>query len=296
MAYKTLIAFARSEKEMERVLATTQVIANEMDNPYIIGVYSSPAAIVYADPNGFIDPVMFEMNEKQHADIAQKLKTKFTAHMQNSRFEHEFRITNSPTGAAVDGVLQSALAADLLIAGQPDPEDAATRDETTDSLVFSCGRPVVIVPYNLSTESAKLERVALAFNAKKEASRAAFDAIPLLKAASSVDLIWIDAPLDESLADEDADTGDTQITDLSGSYIGQELEKALLRHDIKVSFKSVSSEGRSAQEALKTYIKENRIDLLVMGAYSHSRLRELVFGGVTRTILQDMTVPTLLSR
>lgn len=296
MAYKTLIAFARSEKEMERVLATTQVIAGEMDNPYIIGVYSSPAAIVYADPNGFIDPIMFEMNEKQHADIAQKLKEKFTAHMKGSRFDHEFRITNSPTGAAVDGVLQSALAADLLIAGQPDPNDAATRDETTDSLVFGCGRPVVIVPYNISKETPKLEKVALAFNAKKEASRAAFDAVPLLKAAQSVDLIWIDAPFDESLADEDEEDDNIETTDLSGSYIGQELAKALLRHGINVTFKSVSSEGRSAQEVLKTYIIENGIDLLVMGAYSHSRLRELVFGGVTRTMLQDMSVPTLLSR
>lgn len=297
MAYKTLIAFARSEKEMERVLATTQSIAAAMDNPYIIGVYSSPAAIVFADPNGFIDPVMFEMNEKQHAATAQKLKEIFTAKMSNSSFGHEFRITSSPTGAAVDGVLQSALAADLIIAGQPDPEDAATRDETTDSLVFNCGRPVVIVPHKYTGTDIKFERIALAFNAKKEASRAAFDALPLLKTAGSVDIIWIDAPMEEASLEDEDEVGEIDKTaDMSGTFIAKELEKALLRHDVKVEFKPVESSGKSAQETLKTYISENRIDLLVMGAYSHSRLRELVFGGVTRTILQDMTAPTLLSR
>ncbi|MBC8717431.1 MULTISPECIES: universal stress protein [Brucella/Ochrobactrum group] len=281
MSYKTVVAYSRSEAELKRVLSAVALLTRKTPDIHVIGLYSVPSPIVYADPNGFIDPGMFELHDKQHNEISARLKSLFEEEMLRQRIDYEFRITRSETGTAADGVLTSCLGAELLVAGQPDPDDPATNDETADTLVFNSSCPVLLVPHAPALPLEAIDRIVVAFNGKREAARATFDALPLMKNATRTELVWIDPPEregeDEALA-------------------GSELAAALARHGVNVGVTPLASNSRSAQDVLREHIISHRADLLVMGAYSHSRLRELVFGGVTRSMLNELPILTLFSR
>ena len=281
MSYKTVVAYSRSEAELKRVLSAVGLLMNRMPDIHVIGLYSVPSPVVYADPNGFIDPGMFELHDKQHKEMSERLKQLFEEEMRRQGANHEFRVTRSETGTAADGVLTSCLGAELLVTGQPDPDDPATNDETADTLVFNSSCPVLLVPYAPVHTMEALDRIVVAFNGKREAARATFDALPLMKRANRTEIVWVDPPEregeDEALA-------------------GSELAEALSRHGLDVTITPLASHNRYAQDVVREHIIAQRADLLVMGAYSHSRLRELVFGGVTRAMLNDLPILTLFSR
>ncbi|APY14827.1 universal stress protein [Brucella sp. 10RB9214] len=281
MSYKTVVAYSRSEAELKRVLSAIGLLRQKVPDIHVIGLYAIPSPIVYADPNGFIDPGMFELHDKQHKELSERLKHVFEEEMRRQGINYEFRVTRSDTGTAADGVLASCLGAELLIAGQPDPNDPATNDETADTIVFNASCPVLLVPYAPVLPMISLDRIVVAFNGKREAARAAFDALPLIKQAARTEIIWIDPPEAEG---EDETLG------------GSELAEALARHGVEVEVLALASHGRHAQDALREHLIAERADLLVMGAYSHSRLRELVFGGVTRSLLNDLPILTLFAR
>ncbi|WP_343316003.1 universal stress protein [Brucella sp. BE17] len=281
MSYKTVIAYSRSEAELKRVLAAIGLLMRKVPDIHVIGLYSIPSPIVYADPNGFIDPGMFELHDKQHKELSERLKSLFDEEMRRQDAHYEFRIMRSETGTAADSVLTSCLGAELLVAGQPDPNDPATNDETADSLVFNASCPVLLVPYAPVLPQTSLDRIVIAFNGKREAARAAFDALPLIELAGRTEIVWVDPPEAEG---EDK------------SLAGSDLAESISRHGVEVTVTPLSSNGRYAQDALRDHIIAERADLVVMGAYSHSRLRELVFGGVTRSMLSELPVLTLFSR
>ncbi len=124
------------------------------------------------------------------------------------------------------------------------------------------------------------ERVLVAWNGKREATRAIFDALPLLKQAKDVKVLAVES----GRKGEDVD------------FPAAEISAALARHGVKVEAARTVLEGGAAigDELLNRVSDEGR-DLLVMGCYGHSRMHEFVFGGVTRDILGNMTVPVLLS-
>lgn len=281
MSYKTVVAYSRSENELKRVLSAIRLLTQKLHGIHVIGLYSIPSPIVYADPNGFIDPGVFELHDKQHKEISDRLRQVFEEEMRLQGIAHEFQITRSETGTAADGVLTSCLGAELLVAGQPDPNDPATQDEIADTLVFHASCPVLLVPYAPVLPLEALDHVVVAYNGKREAARAAFDALPLMKSASKTEVIWIDAPVREDEGEAPAGSG---------------IAEALSRHGLPISLSSIPSNNRYAQDVLREYLITQRADLLVMGAYSHSRLRELVFGGVTRALLNELPILTLFSR
>jgi len=281
MSYKTVVAYSRSESELKRVLSAVGLLKQKFPDIHVIGLYSIPSPIVYADPNGFIDPGMFELHDKQHKELSERLKHVFEEEMRRQGANYEYRITRSETGTAADGVLTACLGAELLIAGQPDPDDPAANDETADTIVFNSSCPVLLVPYAPVLPMVSLDRIVVAFNGKREAARATFDALPLMKHADKTEIVWVDPP---------------EIEGEDRALASHDIAESISRHGIEVTPTAIASNGRYAQDALREHIIAQRSDLLVMGAYSHSRLRELVFGGVTRSMLNELPILTLFSR
>jgi nucleotide-binding universal stress UspA family protein len=137
---------------------------------------------------------------------------------------------------------------------------------------------VLIVP-NEGVHSGIGSRVLVAWNGRREATRAAFDAVPLLQHAKEVKVLWIE-PQSE---DEDAE-----------AFAATDLCTALGRHGITCEAAAAASDGNVGATLLSRAI-EYGADLLVMGCYGRSRLTELVFGGATRHILKHMAMPVLMS-
>ena len=193
---------------------------------------------------------------------------------------------------AAGGISLLARYADLVVISQYNAEDkspSVMRDFPAYVLLHS-GRPVLIVPHALRAEQlapaahpAAANNVLISWNGSKEASRAVSAALPLLQRAGQVHVAVFDAQLHA------AEHGD---------HPGADLLQYLARHGVQA--KLLLLDGGATRrgdigEALLTQVSELSADLLVMGAYGHSRLRETILGGVTRTVLQSMTVPVLMA-
>lgn len=167
---------------------------------------------------------------------------------------------------------------DLLIAGQADNSDALSMGEhAVEHLVLDVGRPVLLIPY-IGPRDTLGERVLVAWDASREAMRAIHDALPLLERAKEVHVLTINTPGGSSGAVESAD-----------------ISLHLARHNIKVEAEHIEADDINSGDILLSSAANQQADLIVMGAYGHSRFRELVLGGATRHVLQYMTVPVLMS-
>jgi nucleotide-binding universal stress UspA family protein len=181
---------------------------------------------------------------------------------------------------ALAAVALHARYADLVVIGQQNVEWASGVDKDFErSLLLAAGRPVLVVPYAL--ERRPLGRqVLVAWNASREAARAVSDALPLLKRAAQVHVI----------AFSPAKSGSAH-----GEEPGADIGLFLSRHGVKVMVSRHDSADIDVGNLLLSRAFDVSADLIVMGAWGHSRLHELVLGGVTRTLLDSMTVPVLLA-
>ena len=178
-------------------------------------------------------------------------------------------------GLPASYVTRRAQGIDLVILGQRTP-DHSTGLDAPQEVVLACGRPVLIVPY-----AGHIERIGetaiVAWNGSREAARAVQDALPLLSTAASVTIFLVNP-------EEAADIADAHNLVIHLARHGLNAKKLVVREDIL----AVSDTVLAQVAALDA-------DLLVMGAYGHSRLREMILGGVTRDVLRNMNVPVLMS-
>ena len=190
---------------------------------------------------------------------------------------------------AAGGISLLARYADLVVISQYNAKDkspSVMRDFPAYVLLHS-GRPVLIVPYAaplpLLAPPAAARNVLISWNASKEASRAVSAALPLLQRAGQVHVAIFDAQVHAAE---------------HGEQPGAELTQYLARHGVEARLHLLDGGGvrrGDIGEALLSQAADLSADLLVMGAYGHSRLRETILGGVTRTILQSMTIPVLMA-
>ncbi|WP_119157669.1 universal stress protein [Caldimonas tepidiphila] len=176
-------------------------------------------------------------------------------------------------------VIAHARLADLVVVGQHEPGSASSMPpDLPQQVLMDSGRPVLIVPY--AAEAAAPGRTVLvAWDRSREAARAVSDALPLLGRAAAVHVVMF------------LPAGDT---DLPGTPPGADLAQWLARHGVRADVARVPTPIDTGN-ALLSHAADLGADLIVMGGYGHSRLRETVLGGVTRTVLRHMTVPVLMS-
>lgn len=176
------------------------------------------------------------------------------------------------------GLAQRALYTDLLVLGQRDPDDEAGGDVPPDmvqTLLISTGKPALVVPYaNPAGHPGPLATtVLLAWKESREAARAVSAALPWLARARQVHVVAYDSEAKPSL-------------DRIAAYLG--------RHGITAAVHAAGAERGDIGQNLLSRSVDLGADLLVMGCYGHNRLRELVLGGMSRTVLQSMTLPVLM--
>jgi nucleotide-binding universal stress UspA family protein len=185
-----------------------------------------------------------------------------------------------PEGPDADPALHARYA-DLAILGQLDPERAEPDliRPRPDQVALASGRPVLIVPYAGHFDNAG-RRVLIAWNATREAARSVSDAMPLLTSAELVTVLTIDP--------REGPHG-------HGEIPGADIALHLARHGVKAEIERTVSAGLPVGEVLLSRAADLGADLIVMGAYGHSRAREMLLGGATRSVLRSMTVPVLMS-
>jgi len=163
---------------------------------------------------------------------------------------------------------------DATVLQQPDPVGTEPAD-LIEAVLFGSGRPVLIVPFHHGPS--QFETVLIAWDEGRPAARAVADALPLLAMAERVEVVTVGS----------------HGRDLNGH--DSHLVRHLARHGIEAHLTSLVADRGSVASTLLAHAGEVQADLIVMGGYGHSRLREIVLGGTTRTILHSMTVPVLMA-
>jgi nucleotide-binding universal stress UspA family protein len=164
--------------------------------------------------------------------------------------------------------------ADLTVVTQDGPEERRG-EGFVDDLIMASGRPILVIPY-IGAPDEVGRKVMIAWNGSREAARAVSDAMPILETADEIEIFAVEPH---------------GLGDIPGADIAQHLA----RHGVKINAAKTTGLDIEIGDALLNQISDSGADLLVMGAYGHSRMRELVLGGATRQMLEQMTIPVLLS-
>ncbi len=278
MTYKTVLVVLSKPEDANRLFSYIAPLATKWD-AHMIGVHSEPSPAVFATPEGFPDATYLDLALQKSRERAASCKATAEKELKPYGLEIEWRNFENDSGDNARTALSSAYRSDLVVAMQRDPSSETDTFTRVETLLFDSGRPVLLVPF-AGSPPATIKRALIAWNGRREAARAVFDALPLLKEAKETEIFIVDPK-------------DTR--DQSAPYAGSELAATLSRHGLKVSVEIERAPDVSVAAMIENRVAETGVDLLVMGAYGHSRLRELVFGGATRTILQSMPSMTLMS-
>jgi two-component sensor histidine kinase/nucleotide-binding universal stress UspA family protein len=189
----------------------------------------------------------------------------------------EARVLSATAAGSGDVFGQLARKYDLSIVGQVEPHGGFPEDLIVEGALFTSGRPVLIVPY-IQVEPFALNRVLLCWDGSRSAARAVADALPLIERAKNVEVITIA-------------TREDNRDEISGADIAHHLA----RHRVKVELKRIVAPDTDVPNTILSYVADTATDIIVMGGYGHSRLREFILSGATRGMLASMTVPTLMS-
>ena len=189
----------------------------------------------------------------------------------------EFRVIRR--GGPDEDLTLSSLHSDLVVIGQRELQELKGY-ASPEKLLLASGAPILIIPSGWKSESIG-NKILVGWNASREARRAVADALPFLVAASSVTLLVVDSE---------------QRARRHGEDPGADIALYLARHGAHVEVEQVLSQGAPVADIILSCAAEHGVDLIVIGAYSHARPVEMMFGGVTQSLLKEAPVPVLMSR
>ena len=277
MTDKNLLVHIDDSKASGKSLAAAIALA-QAHGAHLTGIYAAIEPSLPGNIAAEVPATLLEMLMEQTARRTDAARATFTEAVERAGLSSDFRTENCPASGVADLVVLHARYADLVVLGQPEPVDGGEVDaEMLEDVVLGAGRPALVIPYIGAGKNIG-KRVMVAWDGGREAARAVNDALPLLEKAESVTVLVINPSRGGH-----------------GPEPGADIALQLARHSIAVEAQHMEVREISTGNALLSRLADEDIDLLVMGAYGHSRLREMVLGGVTREVFQQMTVPVLMS-
>jgi len=279
MAFKTILLNLNETERNDALFAQASHIATVMD-AHIAGLYVVPAVQLYPSSTFEAMPVIFEAHREYFQKRRDEVKGRFLAALKRHEVRGDIAVVDSSSPLISDAVIEHGRVSDLVLLSQVDSTgQQGVELDFIDRVVMEVGRPVLVLPLQAKPVE-RFGTVILAWNGRREAARAAFDSLPLLRLATEVRVVWVDPQRDED--------GPTVVA-------GSELAEVLARHGINAVAEPISGNGQEAGIALLTKVFDTGADLLVMGGYGHARVREFILGGATREALKNMAVPVLFS-
>ncbi len=233
--------------------------------------------IVPVSGAGYIPADVIETQERDNSAAAKTAIDRFAAAAKRAGVTIEPLTLRASFAGVGDQFGKVARRFDLSIVGQAEPEKGPAEEIIAEGALFESGRPVIIVPY-IQKDPLKLDRVLLCWDGGRMAARAIADSMPLLERAGHVEVVIVANERGKEDEIEGADMG-----------------AHLARHGLKVEVRRTVLADLDVADVILSHAADCSADFIVMGGYGHSRLREFVLGGVTRSILTSMTVPVLMS-
>ncbi|MES2208418.1 MAG: universal stress protein [Pseudomonadota bacterium] len=279
MNYKTIVVSLDNSKNLENRLSFAISLALE-HGAHLVGMHLSQYFVPYISYDGVA--VLIAEIEGQVKIAQDKAKLLFETMTKKFGISASWLAFDSRNEEIA---LLHARSADLMIIEQNDKndDDSFVMEDFPESFVLGTGKPILLLPsQNQKQSKVSFENIAIAWSGERESARAVADALPWLKKAKNVYVLYVDSK-DKSLEAQQAIMA---------------IEAYLKRHEVHAQFITCESpHSRSAiGQSILAKAVEHQADLVVMGAYGHSRLTELMLGGVTRTILQEtLSLPVFMS-
>jgi nucleotide-binding universal stress UspA family protein len=226
---------------------------------------------------GYIPAEVIETQERDNQAATKAALDRFSAASARAGVTAEPLTLSASFAGVGEQFARIARRFDLSIVGQAEPEASAAEEMIAEAALFESGRPVIIVPY-IQKAPLKLDRVMLCWDGSRAATRAIADAMPLLERAGRVEIVIV--------ANERGKRDEIE---------GADMGAHLARHGLNVEVKRTVLGDIDVADVILSHAADAGSDFIVMGGYGHSRLREFVLGGVTRSIFRSMTAPVLMS-
>lgn len=276
---KTLLVTLLADEDIGVSLDVATTIARQHDS-HVIGYMPIPGPVLIPVSTPMAMVPLDDTLRTRFRDRLPAVQATFEKHMTAEGLSFEFRSDERTSLNLGPGIIAQGRTCDLVIVQMHAFEGKISADSVDGvaDIVMACGRPVLAIPPNLSRPFA-YDGVTVAWNASRESARAAFDSIPMLCKASEVELVWVNP--------QDTRMGDVDIA-------GAEIATVLARHDIKITDNPITSDMKVGPAIVERAII-NASDLLAIGAYGHSRLRERILGGATEYILRHPPCAIFLS-
>jgi nucleotide-binding universal stress UspA family protein len=276
MTYKTILLHVNDERRVAGLVEAAAVLATRYQ-AHLIGLYVMPPVPTYGVTS--VGAGMIKASLGTFREEAKRVRAAFEHAAKGLPFMTEWRLVQARDPGVAETIMDHGRVTDLIIASQRDRDwDFSMLLDEPERLAIESGRPVLVIPHK-GKFNIFGRRITVAWNGTREAARATFDALPLLKVANNVRILWINPQ-------DDPDAGDIPTAEIAAS---------LARHGVKCEGRMLLADDAKVGDVLRADMEEDGSDLLVMGAYGRSRLREFVFGGATREVLRHMTVPVLMS-
>ncbi|WP_297840239.1 universal stress protein [uncultured Roseibium sp.] len=215
---------------------------------------------------------------EQAVAAATEAKKEFDELARLAGVKSESRLAEILTGGPLENVLVHCRPTDLVVIGQANPDKPEPmRELLIETVLFESGVPVLLVPY-IGSKSFQPENVLVGWDGSSTATRAIHAALPVLEKAEKITVLVVEKKATKATGQPGADVA---------NY--------LARHNMDVTVEVVTNPQAGIADTVLNHVSDNSNDLVVMGGYGHSRMREFLFGGATREILEAMTVPVLMA-
>jgi nucleotide-binding universal stress UspA family protein len=279
MGFKTILVPVEQHDLMNSTLSIALLLAQKFDS-YIEG-FALRVAIPTAFALGDVGPLPIPALEQEIVDNEKRSRSLFEGFMQehgvplaaDSKTPSSGWLENAPEGDHFVG--SHGRVFDIIVLGKPGRDPKGPRMTTLEAGLFESGRPVLIVPPSPQPQMGA--NVLIAWNCSTEQARATACAMPILKRASRVIVLTVEGGA--------AVPGPT----------GQQLCRYLQLNGVSAKPLTVGLDGRLTGEVILAHAKALGCDLLIKGAYTQSRLRQMIFGGTTRHILSNTELPVLMA-
>ncbi|HEY6753202.1 MAG TPA: universal stress protein [Pseudolabrys sp.] len=244
---------------------------------HVLGIAVSYEPVIPGTVMGGVPPEIIESQRRESDSKARSAVSRFEQAVRRAGLSGETRTLSASVSGAADQIGRIGRRFDLIVVGQPSRKGSAPDQVVDEGVLFDSGRPVIFVPYIQKT-GMTLRRVMICWDGSRAAARAVADALPFLQKAKQVEVVIV--------SEKPAKTDE-----VPGADLGQHLA----RHGLTVDIKHITSPDIDVPSTILSHAADSDADMLVMGGYGHSRLREFILGGTTRGLLESMTVPVLMS-
>ena len=276
MTYKTIVVHCDANKKVSDRLAVATELAARFGST-LVAVHPRPPFELPSFDVGINSAPLIEAYEKSADADQAAAHAAFDTAVKGKHLPTEWRVIDA---FADDALAINARYADLLVVGQANDDDIdLSPADLPEAVAISTGRPVLVVPYT-GTPTKPGKVVMLCWNASRESALAATEAMPFLKAAERVIVLNVDPH---------------RSSQSHGAEPGADVATWLARHGVKVTVQRETAADVEIGNVILSRAADYGVDLIVMGVFGHSRMRELVLGGASRTLLSSMTVPVLMA-